>query len=142
MRACKKIISIIMTLTLMINLFQWSPIKASPNSYIVVTGGGTAANNPDVTEGGLMGEWLLAQGVQENRIIIENNAADTVGNAENTYAILNEQYPNVDSIVLVTSDYHVPRGCLLYNSKFILEALENNSEPLTKTYLITITRNK
>ena len=105
--------------------------NAYPNSYVVVTGGGTAANNPNVTEGGLMGDWLLEQGLSESRLIVENRAPDTVGNAENTYAILNEQYPSVDSIVLVTSDYHVPRGCLLYNSKFVLEAYENNSEPLT-----------
>lgn len=30
--------------------------KKYPNSYIAVTGGGTAANNPNVTEGGLMGQ--------------------------------------------------------------------------------------
>lgn len=33
-----------------------------PNAYVAVTGGGTAANNPNVTEGGLMGEWMLEQG--------------------------------------------------------------------------------
>ena len=104
--------------------------NAYPNSYVVVTGGGTAANNPDVTEGGLMGEWLLAQGLSSDRLIVENKAPDTVGNAENTFAILSTQYPMVKSIVLVTSDYHVPRGCLLYNSKFILDALENNASPI------------
>lgn len=104
--------------------------KQYPHSYIVVTGGGTAKNNPNVTEGGLMGEWFIEQGLDKNRVIIENQAPNTVGNAENTYAILNEKYPNVDSVVLVTSDYHVPRGCLLYNSKFILEAFENKSQPI------------
>ena len=88
------------------------------NAYVVVTGGGTAANNPNVTEGGLMGEWLLAQGLDEGRLIIENRAPSTVGNAQYTYEILKTEYPQVDSVVLVTSDYHVPRGCAIYYSKW------------------------
>lgn len=104
--------------------------KAYPNSYVVVTGGGTAANNPNVTEGGLMGEWLLKQGLPQERLIVENRAPDTVGNAKYTYEILKEKYPQVKSVVLVTSDYHVPRGCLLYYSKFVLEALKTGGEPL------------
>ena len=90
--------------------------QAYPNSYVVVTGGGTAKENPNVTEGGLMGAWLLEQGLSEDRLIIENKAPNTVGNAENTYKILAEQYPQVDSFVMVTSDYHVPRGCILLYS--------------------------
>ncbi len=103
---------------------------AYPNSYVVVTGGGTAKNNPNVTEGGLMGQWLLDQGLAEDRLIIENKAPNTVGNAENTYKILSEEYPQVDSFVMVTSDYHVPRGCILFYSKCLLAAYESGGEPL------------
>jgi hypothetical protein len=104
--------------------------EAYPESYVVVTGGGTAANNPNVTEGGLMGAWLLEQGLAEERLIIENKAPSTVGNAENTYKILAEEYPQVDSFVMVTSDYHVPRGCILFYSKCLLAAYEAGGEPL------------
>jgi len=104
--------------------------NAYPNSYVVVTGGGTAANNPNVTEGGLMGAWLLEQGLAEDRLIIENKAPSTVGNAENTYKILAEEYPQVKSFVMVTSDYHVPRGCILFYSKCLLAAYETGGEPL------------
>ena len=104
--------------------------EAYPNSYIAVTGGGTAKNNPEATEGQLMGEWLLAQGLDSDRVIIEDRAPDTVGNAENTYKILKENYPQVDSVVLISSDYHVPRGCLLFQSKFILDAFEKGEEPI------------
>ena len=103
---------------------------AYPNSYVVVTGGGTAKNNPNVTEGGLMGQWLLDQGLAEDRLIIENKAPNTVGNAENTYKILSEEYPQVDSFVMVTSDYHVPRGCILFYSKCLLAAYASGGEPL------------
>ena len=101
-----------------------------PNAFVVVTGGGTAANNPDVTEGGLMGQRLLDNGLAEDRLIIENQAPNTVGNAENTYKILSEQYPQVDSLVMVTSDYHVPRGCILFYSKCLLAAYESGGKAL------------
>ena len=104
--------------------------EAYPNSYVVVTGGGTAKENPNVTEGGLMGAWLLEQGLSEDRLIIENKAPSTVGNAENTYKILAEEYPQVDSFVMVTSDYHVPRGCILFYAKCLLSAYAAGGEPL------------
>ena len=105
--------------------------KDYPQSYAVVTGGGTAKNNPNVTEGGLMGDWLLEHGLDASRLIVENRAQDTVGNAKNTYEVLKTKYKTVNKVVLVTSDYHVPRGCILYYTKFVLEGLENNSEPLS-----------
>ena len=101
-----------------------------PNAYVVVTGGGTASGNPDVTEGGLMGEWLLEHGLSEDRLIIEDQAPDTVGNAENTYRILSEEYPSVKNLVMVTSDYHVPRGSILFCSKCLLSAYESGGELL------------
>lgn len=93
-----------------------------PNAYVCVTGGGTASGNKDVTEGGLMGDWLLENGLDEARLIRETRASDTVGNARYTYDILATTYPTVDKVVIVTSDYHIPRGSILYQSKFLTEA--------------------
>lgn len=104
--------------------------NAYPNSYVVVTGGGTASNAPTVTEGGAMGAWLVENGLSADRLIIEDKAPDTVGNAKNTYQILSTQYPQVTSYVMVTSDYHVPRGSILFQSKNLLEAYEAMTSPL------------
>ncbi|MCR1960069.1 hypothetical protein CWE04_13705 [Thomasclavelia cocleata] len=104
--------------------------KKYPNSYVVVTGGGTASGNPNVTEGGLMGQWLLEQGLSSERLIIENRAPDTVGNAKNTYKILNESYPQVKSLAMVTSDYHIPRGSVLFFTQCLLSAYETGNTPL------------
>lgn len=101
-----------------------------PNSYVVVTGGGTASNNPNVTEGELMGKWLLEQGLSSERLIIENKAPDTVGNAKNTYKILTENYPQVKSLAMVTSDYHIPRGSILFFTQCLLSAYETGNKPL------------
>ncbi|MBR4462370.1 MAG: S8 family serine peptidase [Erysipelotrichaceae bacterium] len=101
-----------------------------PNAYIAVTGGGTAANSthPENTEGGEMKKWLIAQGVPENKIICEDQAKNTYGNAANTYKILAEQYPQVTSIAMVSSTYHVPRGSVLFEIQFLQTAAENREE--------------
>lgn len=102
-----------------------------PNAYVCVTGGGTASGNPNVTEGGLMGDWLLEQGLDPNRLIRETRAGDTVGNARYTYDILSTTYPTVDKVVIVTSDYHIPRGSVLYNSKFLTEAFATGGRKIS-----------
>lgn len=104
--------------------------KRLKNAYVVVTGGATAKKAPEVTEGGLMGAWLLSHGLEKHRLIIENKAPDTVSNAKYTYHILKEKYPQVDSVVMVSSDYHVSRACMLYYSTLILAALEVDGKPL------------
>lgn len=104
--------------------------QSYPNAFLSVTGGPTAKDNPNVTEGGQMAKWLIEKGVNEDRIIVESRAADTVGNAVYTYEILQEKYPQVTSIVLVSSDYHVSRGCLLYYSTMVLAALKAGGKQL------------
>ena len=59
-----------------------------PNAYVICTGGGTAKDNPDVTEGGLMGEWMLEHGLDKDRLIIEDQSHTTAENASNSYDIL------------------------------------------------------
>lgn len=90
-----------------------------PNAYIAVTGGGTALRKPEFTEADQMAAWLVENGVEESRIIVENRSQTTVQNAQFTSKILLEQYPQVKSIAIVTSDYHVPLGCLLFSEQFI-----------------------
>ena len=101
-----------------------------PNAYIVCTGGGTAKDNPDVTEAGLMSEWLLSHGLQEDRLIIEDASHTTAENAEFTYEILLDAYPQVDSVAIVTSSYHVPWGALLFEAAFMQAAAEKQMPPL------------
>ena len=95
-----------------------------PNAYVLCTGGGTAAKNPNVTEADLMGEWLVSQGLDENRLIIENKSMSTAQNAVNSYAILLDRYPQIKSLALVSSSYHIPWGSLLLESAFRRAAYE------------------
>lgn len=86
-----------------------------PNAYVAVTGGGTA-NVPNVTEAGQMAAWLQENGIEEQRIIVEDQSLSTNENAVNTYRILRDDYPTVTSLAVVSSDYHVPRGCAMFKT--------------------------
>ena len=72
--------------------------KQYPRALIVCTGGGTAANAPAATEAGRMAEWLISQGVEPDRVIIEDRSLTTAQNAV----------------------YHIATGTLLFGAEAIL----------------------
>ena len=91
-----------------------------PKALIVCTGGGTASDDPTATESGRMAEWLKGQGVDSSRVIIEDRSLTTAQNAVYTYDILAEQYPQVKQIAIISSDYHIATGVLLFGAEAIL----------------------
>ncbi len=94
--------------------------KQYPNALIVCTGGGTAADEPTATEAGRMAEWLISQGVDSSRVIVEDHSLTTAQNAIYTFDILSEKYPQVRQIAIVSSDYHIATGVLLFGAEAIL----------------------
>ena len=91
-----------------------------PNAIIVCTGGGTAADDPSATEAGRMAEWLVSQGVDPARVIIEDRSVTTAQNAVYTFDILEERYPQVKQIAIISSDYHIATGTLLFGAEAVL----------------------
>jgi len=91
-----------------------------PNAVIVCTGGGTAADDPKATEAGRMAEWLESQGVDSARVMVEDRSLTTAQNAVNTYDILAEHSPQVKQIAIISSDYHIATGALLFGAEAIL----------------------
>lgn len=102
-----------------------------PNALIVCTGGPTAYDDPTVTEAGRMAEWLIAQGVDSRRLIVEDRSLTTSQNAIFSYRILAEQYPRVRQLAIVTSDYHIASGMLLFGTEAILKAERAWEVPVT-----------
>ena len=51
--------------------------KKYPNAYIVCTGGGTASENEAASEAGEMAKWLIEQGIEKSRVIVEDNSITT-----------------------------------------------------------------
>ena len=93
-----------------------------PNAYIVCTGGGTASENSSATEAGEMANWLIDQGIDEERIIVEDDSLTTAQNAIYTYDILTSDYPSVKYLAIVSSDYHIATGELLFSAEAVLRA--------------------
>ena len=101
-----------------------------PNSYIVCTGGGTAAENEDASEAGEMAKWLESHGVEKERIIVEDNSITTAQNAIFTYDILTSLYPSVKKLAIVSSDYHIATGELLFKAEAVIRANHPGNEKL------------
>ncbi len=101
-----------------------------PNAYIVCTGGGTAAENESASEAGEMAKWLQEHGVDRQRLIVEDNSITTAQNAVFTYDILTSLYPSVNKLAIVSSDYHIATGELLFRAESILRASVPGNERL------------
>ena len=102
-----------------------------PNALIAVTGGGTAWQNPSATEAGVMAEWLISHGVEAARILKEDASRTTGDNAEFTCRLLVENHPKVKVLAIVSSDYHVPLGVLLFQEEALLYEYETGSLPFS-----------
>ncbi len=101
-----------------------------PNAYIVCTGGGTAAENGSATEAGEMAKFLITCGIDSSRIIVEDNSITTAQNAIFTYDILTSLYPSVKKLAIISSDYHIATGELLFKAEAILRANAPGNEKL------------
>ena len=99
-----------------------------PNALIVCTGGGTASDNPSATEAGKMAEYLMENGIAPERIIVEDRSQTTAQNAAFSCAILEEQYPQVRQLAILSSDYHIATGVLLFGAQSILTAAQSGQE--------------
>lgn len=88
-----------------------------PNAYVAVTGGATSGMD-GVTEAGQMARWLQERGISADRLILEPKAMSSIQNAKRVYRILEESYPQVRSVAVVTSDYHIRQSCTLFSTVF------------------------
>ena len=102
-----------------------------PNALLVCTGGPTASGSPEATEAGEMAKWLIENGVDPQRVIVENRSLTTAQNAVYTWKILSEQYPRVRKLAVISSDYHIATGVLLFGAEATLLAEEAGKEAMT-----------
>lgn len=101
-----------------------------PNAYILCTGGATASQNKRKTEAGQMAAWLIRHGISQERIIQEPQAFSTVSNATYSCKLLSESYPQVTSLALVSSDYHVALGSIYLYTQAMVNTYESGTSPL------------
>lgn len=105
-----------------------SLLRLYPNAYLALAGGGTAPANKEVTEAEMMAAWFAAHGISEEKMILERNSMTTGQNAQNTCAILAEQFPQIKELAIVTSDYHIPQSIVLFTEAALLYSYINDCE--------------
>lgn len=98
-----------------------------PEAFVLCTGGGTARRNKSATEGGVMTEWMISRGIAKDRLLTEDQSKTTTENAVFCHEILRRECPQVDSVLLVTSSYHMPWGVLMFEAEFLRAAQERNT---------------
>ena len=72
----------------------------------IVVCGAQGADEP-APEGLVMRNWLVAQGVPDDRVLAETESYDTIENLRNAAKLLPE---GAEKVTIVTSDYHLPRA--------------------------------
>lgn len=100
-----------------------------PNAIVAVTGGGTSRGS-NATEADSMAHWLTEHGVDPARIIIENKALTTGDNAVLTLEILRNAFPQVNSVAVVSSSYHIPEGCMVFREVTLIDSYCYGTEAL------------
>ncbi len=89
-------------------------LKNNPHTIAIPTGGITNPNQT-VSEAQAIKSGLLAHGIDEERIILEDQAKTTVENFENCKSIIKSRCKNMNSarIGFITSDFHVLRSSII-----------------------------
>ena len=76
-----------------------------------------------------MAEWLIEHGVDSDRVIVEDRSQTTAQNAMFTLRILSRDYPEVDQIAIVSSDYHIATGEILFEAQSVIMARDVDDLP-------------
>lgn len=113
-------------------------VQARPGIPIVVTG--SQGPGEEISEARCMVDWLIARGVDPERILLEDQADDTEENIAFSKALLAEDGVDMtDNIAVITSDYHLCRAARLWELPSMVPVAAHMPEsfwPLTVNYYI------
>jgi len=98
-------------------------LNNNPETIVVVSGG--MGVGEIVTEGYAMKKYLIRKGIDESRILCEENSTSTAENFAFSKTVLDEHFGNEDyNIVFVTNDFHCIRaGIYAKKAGFSAESL-------------------
>jgi hypothetical protein len=98
----------------------WRESHTTSPPTIILSGGDPA--NTGKSEAKIMEELLLLRGVPQEFIILEEKSQNTIQNAHFCLPLL--QNLGVDQIILVTSDFHLPRASYLFEAYFSFKQVQ------------------
>lgn len=85
-----------------------SYLEENPNSLCIVTGAQGAGEI--TTEASVMYDWLVRQGIDASRVIVEDKASDTEENLRYSFALLEDRPDAGKQAAIVTSEFHMYRA--------------------------------
>ena len=88
-------------------------LEENPDVPVVLTGG--RGYGEEITEARCMYDWLTARGVDQARLILEEQAGNTAENFAFSRKLLEEQSidPAEDRVAVITNDFHIARSRLI-----------------------------
>lgn len=108
-----------LSLSLKIRLDNAKEYLDEHEDTICIVSGGQGENEP-VAEAFAMKEYLVAQGIEQGRIITEANSFSTHDNMTLSAQIMEEDYPQLNkTAVIVTSDFHIFRSLAVAKNRGI-----------------------
>ncbi len=109
-------------------------IADKPEIPIVVTG--SQGPGEEISEAQCMADWLIAHGVDESRILIEDQADNTRENIAFSKALLSENgYDPLDHYAVVSSDYHLCRAAVYWELPYMVGVAAKMPEPYQHSFL-------
>ena len=82
--------------------------EENPNAYIIVCGG--LGNRATITEAEAMSRFLVARGIPQEKILLEEMSTSTYENLVFAKEILEEHFPDGFRAVVITNDFHIYRA--------------------------------
>ena len=84
-------------------------LQTFPDASVIVSGG--QGDDEGISEAEAMAVWLRAHGIDDTRILLEDQSETTRENLENSFAIIRAHGGDpADGVAIVTSEYHLYRA--------------------------------
>jgi len=112
-------------------------VRDKPDLPIVVSG--AQGRGEDISEARCMADWLVDHGVAEDRILLEEKAANTRENIAFSMDVLADyDIDTTANIAVVTSDYHLCRASMYMVNNMVPVAafMPHQFWPLTLNYFV------
>lgn len=102
--------------------------KENTKKDIIFVPSGGKGSNEIISEAEAMKNYLLKQGIDKDRIIIENKSTNTFENINYSYKLIHAKNPNAQ-IAFSTTNYHVFRaGVIATNSNINIEGIGSKTK--------------
>ena len=101
------------------------------NPVPIVVSGGQGGNEPR-PEGEVMRDWLIDKGVPQDKILVDSVSVNTRQNILHAISLL--QGLNIQNIMIVTSDYHLPRALAIAKDEGL--SVSGAGSPCKKEYWV------